>query len=372
MVGTFDWMEGKSPVPNRRMGLVRPGLDCGAVSANGVYLMYNENNDRDNRYIVFMDNDSNQIVKLCGRPDCEHNNSDCNAYVDGLGYISYYGGYLYAITGTDESPSSDTQRSLIRMDPDGSNRKTVLDLTAFSKEHGGDYASCDLLTNGVLFFHTVHWVKYDTGDPNSTGIKGESLDWYYYKLDGSMEEPQILCSGAIMLYNCGNVLLGYTTESQNGGQYGSYLAWDPNTNSLTHLTDHPGAPGYYDENQGFYYLDGAIHRLTYATGQDEVMVETGLEQDYFLHAFPECLMLIPRTSGENADRNLYFYNWSFDLIDTVALDYTYNTSAERLLLAETAERIILSDTAGGNPLYYIEKAELGTGEAKVHPFVYSD
>ena len=47
-------------------------------------------------YLFYSDHDSNQMIKLCGRPDCEHNTTDCNAaLLHGLNGICYYDGYLY-------------------------------------------------------------------------------------------------------------------------------------------------------------------------------------------------------------------------------------------------------------------------------------
>jgi hypothetical protein len=41
-------------------------------------------------------------------------------------------------------------------------------------------------------------------------------------------------------------------------------------------------------------------------------------------------------------------------------------------VAETAERIILTNSTRGLPMYYIEKAELGTENAKIHAFQLPD
>ena len=353
----YNWMAGESPVPNRRMGIVRVGVNnvAHAVSPDGVYFMSIDN------YILFMENGSDSLIKLCGRPDCEHNSTDCNAYVDNGSKITYYQGYLYAMAGD----GSEEEASLIRMDPDGSNRVEVLDLLAFAKENGGDYIRCNLITDGVCIFQTVQWVEFDPGN-GGTGIKGEAMDSYIYRLDGSMDKPVLQQSSGV-LYNCGDIILSYSLETRNGGEYGSYWSWDPMTEEVTYLTDHPGVPGYFDETEGYYFKDGAVRRITYATQEEEIMVETGLEGTYVMMSFPECFLLACRSDDDSADNNLYFYNWAFELMDTVTIDYPHKNRTECLIIAETAERIILSD-GGPTPLHYIDKSELGTDDLKIHAF----
>ena len=357
-VATYDWMAGESPVPNRRMGILRVGLQnyVHAVSATGAYFRVLEDGKY---YIMYMDNGSDKLIKLCGRPDCNHDNEDCNAYLPMCGGLSYFKGYLYALYGTE--PES----KLIRMDPDGSNRVELLDLQAFAKEQGGDFVRCELMTEGVVLLYTNRWVVTNT-DNGGTSLKSELMDYYFYKLDGSMDKPVLQRSRGVM-YNCGNTVISYSLEAKRGGQYGSYWSWNPDTEEQVYIADHPGVPGYVDENAGYYFHDGAIYRLDCKSHTEEIMLETGLEGKYLLHSFPDCLVLSSRGLSETADRHLYFYNWNFELVDTVELTYDINRAASEAIITETAERLILQDSLN-RPAYYIEKSELGMGNAKVHAF----
>ena len=345
------------------MGIVRLCLKgmYHAVSPQGVYCMMKESDTVS--YIMYVDNASDTIVKLCGRPDCSHNTSDCNAYIYAGTWLSYYNGYLYAVSGSD----SEEECTLIRMNPDGSNRVIVLDLLAFSKENGGDYARCNLLTEGVCLFSVNHWSEVDDGDAAATTIQGKALEYYLYNLDGTMDEPVPQQTGGV-IYNCGDVVLSYSLEAKNGSEYGSYWSWDAETDTVAYLTDHPGVPGYFDEKEGYYFKDGAIVRLTYETKTEEVMVDTGLEGDYFLFAFPECIVIASRGLFDCSDDTLYIYNWAFELVDAVKIEYPHSCGLEHLVVAETAERLILSDHTKGFPKYYINKSELGDGNTKIHVF----
>ena len=57
--------------------------------------------------------------------------------------------------------------------------------------------------------------------------------------------------------------------------------------------------------------------------------------------------------------------------DTVAISYPHSGRTQHMVFAETAERIILSDYSQGAPVAYINKSELGTGEAKIHFFSFA-
>ena len=83
----YDWMAGESPVPNRRVGLNRGwfmGDTVQTVSDRGIYFIYRPDWQLDvtppSPWILYMDHGSDTVIKLCGRPDCTHDTTDCNAY----------------------------------------------------------------------------------------------------------------------------------------------------------------------------------------------------------------------------------------------------------------------------------------------------
>ena len=362
---TYDWMAGESPVPNKRMGLQRAGINglYYTLSPTGIYFI--DNPDSGGSFIRYADNGSDTFIKLCGRPDCNHGNENCNAYLNYGNALCYYGGYLYAVTGTGAIAP---ECKLIRMEPDGSNHVAVLDLREFAKAHGGDYVECNVFREGYCLFSV-----YDFKDMGGQ-FSGTWIAYYLYKLDGSMEEPQNVMNvegGGMILYNCGTVCLTYRNDVQNGGEYGSYWNWDPETDTITYLTDHPGQPGWFGEDEAYYFKDGAICRLTYASQTEEKVVDTGLKGNYYLFAFPDCIAVACRDLSEATDNCLYIYNWAFELVETVEIGYSHSFGSAHLLIAETAERFILSDEPMGMPKYYINKAELGTGDVKLHKFSYT-
>ena len=355
-IGSYDWMAGESPVPNERVGVFRASVTnrSQAVSPQGTYFLVSTSTG--DSYIWYADHGSDVFVKLCGRPDCSHSGADCNAFVSSGKQLMYDQGHLYVAVGKGNGDR------LIRMDPDGSNHVMVLDFEEFAREHGADDGDFWIISKGICLFNLNIWVQ------RGEEFISESLSSYIYKLDSSLEEPKKVETKALPLYHCGDVFFSASLGG-NGSESWSVWDWDPETDSLTYLTEYPGIPGYYGPEEAYYFRDGAIVRLNYTTQTEEILIDTGLEGEYYLFCFPECMVVASRTAG--ADKNLYVYNWAKELVDTVEGPESYD-AMDRLLLAETAERFIFSNSWDGLPLYYINKADLGTGNAKLHSFKLPD
>lgn len=363
----FGWTSGESPVSDKRIGYVRAGVHNfdHAVSPTGIYFIDRPSAESDASYIIYADHGSDTFIKLCGRPDCTHSGGDCNAYVHQGSDICYKDGYLYVVSGEGQYTED---CSLIRMEPDGSDHVTVLDLTAFAAENGGNSIVCDRITEGFCLFSVYRWEKSEEDAFGGYDLATKHAGYYYYMLDGSMETPVKAYTGGIACYSCDDVFLTYVPGGAPG-ELGAYWDWNPSTNEATFLTDHPGHPGWFGEEQGYYFMDGAIHRLTYATKTDEIMVDTGLKGDYYAMFFPDCVVVASDKRGAS-DKNLYFYNWSFELLETVIVEVGEHIRTEDVVIAETSDRLILSDSEGIRPKYYIDKADLGSGNVEIHEFNY--
>ena len=372
----YDWASENSPVPVKRIGTLRAGLNNStvtAVSPTGVYylyeIMYLAGETPLSPVILYADNGSDTLIRLCGRPDCTHTTEDCNAYVKGGKLLSFYGGYLYVIMENDSITEGDNgpmnqNCQLVRMDPDGTNRIVVADFEEFAKEQGCDYAECDMITDGYCFIRTCKWEE-DT----DKSFSGKAQATYYYKLDGSMAQPEKLDAKGMLMYNCGEVILTYHPESENGGKYGSYWDWDPETDSLTYLTDHPGEPGWFGQTEAYYFMDGAVRHLTYATGQEEVVIQTDLQGDYYACCFPDCIVIVSNSVKASSDKNLYIYNWDFKHVATVPFEFSGKMLYSQAILGETVDKILLTTSPiYPVPTHYIDKAELGSGNVQLHEF----
>ncbi len=364
---TYDWMAGESPVPTKRIGVVRYGTNMTnhAISPDGIYFISDEIHRNEHggnetwSFIIYADHGSDTFVKLCGRIDCTHDNKDCNAYIHFQSTLSFYHGYLYASTGDD----SETESKLIRMKPDGSDHEVILDLLEFAEENGGAKVRCNGFADGTYMFSTHYWVK-----ENENTFRSKLLKRYSLRLDAATAKPTE--RKHTPFYYCGDNLYKLIVSPDGEEGLGSY---DVEKDEVTYLGKRPDVTGYFDKTAGYYYKNGGIYRLDYATDTEQLMTETGLYGDYLLTPFPDCMVLASREEKENADKNLYFYNWEYELIETVEIPFA-NTSeccTELMVLTETADRLILTDGSGHLPQYYINKAELGTGNVQICEFKYA-
>ena len=365
----YDWMAGESPIAVRRSGLLRAGLNTVPfdVTNQGFYYISFAAGSNPNSYILYGDNNSDTVIKLCGRADCTHDTKDCNAYVGSTCYaISCWNGYLYVVY-EEADVNMGHNLTLYRMNLDGSDRVVVLDLHQFALDNDLEYASYELMTDGYLNFAIGHYEKQPDG--TLWPFWDES---YYFALDGSMKEPKLVESEVGYLYSCGEVILSQG-DAQNGGTNGGYYDWHPETDTATYLCDHPGQPGWFGETEAYYYKNGGVYRLTYATGTEEKLFDTGLTGKYYATILPDCMIVVSNEIENLSDKNLYIYNWNYELVDTVAITYPFmGYMVSNAVVAETAERIILTNSIHGLPLYYIEKSELGTGNVKLHAFKLPD
>lgn len=367
----YEWMAGDSLVSQRRLGIVRGGLNYTpvALSPSGIYILPQEIIDHgtyktvsDNSYVMYADHGSSTFTKLCGRTDCTHDNADCNAYLYKGSDISYYQGKLYAVSG--ESLESE-QCMLLQMSVDGSQHKEVLDISAFARKQNADFAECVMITDGYCIISLHAWTEGEEGN-----LYAQMTGFYRFKLDGSMDEPAPMQDVGWILYQCGDILAITTGQWVDGVLHDQCWDYDLETGTRSFLMDHPNFPLWFEEEDAFYFRNGSIMRWNYATKTEEVLVNTGLEGDYYAFCFPDCLVLASREEG--GDNTLYFYNWAYELVEAVQLDYPHICSSNLAVMGETAERVILSDsiTSGARPLYYIKKSELGSGNAKLYTYQY--
>lgn len=353
--------EGHSPIPNQRTGLLRQGITGYAHGSEctdtGIYFMADVPGES-GRYLFYGDHGSDTMIKLCGRPDCDHKSADCNAYFSSGTSISYYNGYLY-VAGVD---------GLVRLNLNGTDRVTIVSTDIEGKTYRGTAGA--LLWNGIF---TVDKFYLDESGQERT-------DSYYYKLDGSMEKLELTTKGVAI----GNDGSHFIVSRGSGGDFwkfggGGVYLWEPDSKELPqYLTDEKG-DGYYGAEDAYYIRDGVIYHLNYAGGQERILLNTGLEGYENLSCFPDCLVVSIRPFEQEGERPtahntwLYFYNWDFELLGQVELTHTRGKASSdwSFIVGETAERVILSD-GYTTPRYYIEKSDFGTGHIEIHEYNMPD
>ena len=206
---------GNSPVPNIRTGVYSSGMggygNSMEVTDNGVYFMCDAGGGQS--YLLYCDHGTDTFVKLCARPDCTHADRFCNAFFENGRNVYYDGSYLYV------GEVLGTIMNVYRLDLNGENRTQIMDTSTVRAgfNRGGSMRS---ISNGYCFFTLGKMVG---GDIEYT--------CFYFKLDGSMDQPEQLPSGFKSFYDDGrNILLIGPGKYDDRPESGRYL-WDPNTNT---------------------------------------------------------------------------------------------------------------------------------------------
>ena len=191
--------------------------------------------------IMYMDKATGISGPLCGKPECLHNSSSCNAYIarwtDGL---SVYDGKLYWV---------DSRSTIMRMNLDGTDRETVDQLA------GGSFAH--VKQDPTVFFHrgyvymigTDHNVVVNGEAKNMASIRAQSLDG---KESFSILERTLDCRGSFCMAKAvGNDLyiMLYAFDYADPQDFGSYYRtvelyrWDSRTRQVEFLAGTQTEPG---------------------------------------------------------------------------------------------------------------------------------
>ena len=357
-------------VPQERTGIgeqylatLQNSFEC---TDTGVYFMCRD--IKGDSFLLYGDHGSDTLVKLCGRPDCNHRGQDCNAYFSSTGTsVCYYDGYLYVATVGGGA-------KLYRMNPDGSDRVEVVDSSGVNLGSGYTGTSNVMAWNGIFSFS-----KFKVDEDGNEQTKS-----YYYLLDGSMDEVQEIDSGIGWLSDGQRCITAGQAQSGVAGQRGLYL-WDPYTNSSTYLVDVPlTGTGYWGAETSYYMQKGVIYQQNYADGSSKEIFDTGLKGDGRLSCTPDYIIVsehIPTESEleEQPDLEftskvptLYIYSWDFELLEKVDMPHPVKIWTDDMLCGETEDRLILAAQLDGVPEYYIEKSDIGTGNVEIHPYQLPD
>lgn len=132
---------------------------------SGIYIIKSYGDDDPYALINYIDNSTLNQVILCNKPDCQHDDENCNAYMPmypsiiensenikspifdtDSGCIFQYNEKLYTI---------DIYGSIVSMDPDGSGHQKIMDLNS-------KYTITECyLYNGMVYAHAQYWPTFD-------------------------------------------------------------------------------------------------------------------------------------------------------------------------------------------------------------------
>lgn len=357
----IDIKQEAGSISSRREGIYRESLPFPgrfAASENGVYSLnpVDRPNANSQTVLFYTDYGSDTAVRVCSRPDCAHNDESCDAVLQEADIITFYNEHLYYSEITLRS-DSDYRFSLkvIRVDPDGRNRICVMDTQKYAQFDNGDFGYPDF-SDGMFFFK-FFWL--DEGG-------AEQVQTYYYKLDGSLSELQPV-DVPLLFGTDGDKTFFYDPEEEV-----EYSVWNPEEMSLTPLfTLDPETSCYMAERNAYILTDNKIYRKDYETGEETLLFDTGLTGTHRMRCFPDCIVVMDGIAYDGSEpgleqQTLRFYSWEFEPLGEITLDYVIMQGRSSPICAETPDKLLLSTDHRFLPQYYIDKAELGTGNLTLH------
>ena len=116
--------------------------------------------------LLALDLNTMEAFPLCTKPECEHNSKDCGAYAGAFGspvQLTAWNGQLYFLDHVLP------HNILYRIDPDGSNRTKVMELSGLSNPAGG-WSSTWLGIHEGMFYQCVHGQYVADADVQATAV----------------------------------------------------------------------------------------------------------------------------------------------------------------------------------------------------------
>lgn len=308
------------------------------------------------KYIYYSEKGNTEYIKLCNKPACNHSTEDCNAYT-GAYQIGYYKDKIYYISRRDYYVNT-----LNCMNMDGTNHKEI-------KVLNNAYIS----TFG--YYHNGYFY-YMLGFPGLQliGVTNDDNNLYRVKVDDN-SKPEIILTGDIikksMFYVVEDTI--YLIVREDGGFGCCLYSYSCKTGALTKISDCWAGISYYTKDYGYCYrINEGIYKYNVETG--EVTLEKAIKFDNHGYCgarfYPDYIYLIHNRNDDyralrEQDLVLYIYNWDYEIIETVLLDFI-NKGKRGNFITDVGDYIIFASDMDNKPDYYIDKSEIGTDKFAFH------
>ena len=310
-----------------------------ATSVNDGYYLH------DFLFLYYADKDKMDFQPVCSNPVCDHQNVDCDAYIDSAMYLQYYGGYLYYVLADEGKYLS----VLYRKKLDGSVVEKV----------------GELLESQVIPTITIHrgYAYFSTEE------YGESVTFYRMKLEKSSKKEELFVYDKGVypeIYNLqgyGDGVFfdtGYYQDTKfNNPTYNIYY-YDTNEAAVKLVKEDVG--GVYTAAEGnlYYFKDGGIYK--YDTSSSEESLFYAIDEMVYLSYDGRYLYLnnmysidLEQTPAD--EHKLYVVDLQGKYIDTIEL-------TEYECLYGDSDYLFQCMEEG---YQFLDKKQIGTGK---HEWIY--
>ena len=211
---------------------------------NGYYLQ-NEG------VLYFFDSALGRMIVVCGKPECPHNDVDCNAWINSK-LLSYYDGKLYYAQGDSIHNSYIT---LCSMNLDGTDHK---DIQVIQKAETGWRVNCadPIFVNGVVYFMEPDHSVYRVG-------LGQNVENAVMLIAG--EQEKMLDTSGWKFWADGETVYAMNRYmDNNGNEHDSLYLLGDNTSNTKKIWSSSQIVNSISENTSWYIMNG--HLYYFASG----------------------------------------------------------------------------------------------------------
>lgn len=289
-------------------------------------------------FAYYLEKKTNRVTILCGKPDCEHKDKTCNAYIYGHS-LWFYGGKLYFTNrdGVIENGNVvDYGDRIYSIDPDGTNRKAVQNLEFTPNGETSKYLSHPIMHRGVVYFPYCG-VLYAA--PLGGNIEDAEKIWGTELENSGM----VINKGApsYELWADGDTVYFMVNLEQADGTYKDTLfAYDTAEKSVTQVWQTPDkdevgewvstgvsvSQWYVMGGYIYFYLSGGDYwRSNLSTGRTEKLAETHEKAQYGSAIFTDDYLCLLNDSPDTKDEELIVGNPDYIGGDTI---YLYRLNGE--------------------------------------------
>ena len=326
-------------------------------TADGVYSVWtNESGRRLIQMIYFCPAGESTFYPLCSKPDCRHDDENCNAYA-GIAF-GYCSGYLY--TAVKNLPQQ--RYDVVRMNPDGTER-TVVTRVPCPSDAGGVTAR---FHGGKLYLAFL---------PNAARPLEEQIPRVVVVDLETLEQAEpfaeLFTTGGdyALFFECFNGDKAYISGAfrgealDDGAESYPFIELDAAAGTYRRLFDLPNCVPWVEGDTCYYveYGEKCVERdLTTGEEQTFDFPESGdgawaiYDKDY--------VYLMGEEDADGAT-TLYILTRDYELVDEIRLangESLNNVSSRRLLFANDSSVI---------PPYcaYLDKSQIGSGNLELQP-----
>ncbi len=337
-----------------------------AQAQDGYYILTDNKRIADSdavSFLYFMDHNLN-CAPLCGRPECDHQNADCDALIDTLG-IYYHKDHLYYI-----STKEFGKRGVYQMSLTGQDRRLVQSLEFLNayESYGLSTKKCGpyLVVNyeapdiSIGNNQVVYLVSLDNDEPPTCifGELGEEDATSY--TPWTAKYPWLFVLGAKTEH--GYEVLGYNVETQERSLIFNF--WSMNLMDV-----------YASEKELDWFLMGdGFYRHDLSTGETKKLREAdpavelggGAYDDQYIYLYNATKGIDDMGVVPADQRGLHIYDRDGNRVAFISAEGLEHQPSYAF---STADRVFFYDFPSLNkiPCYYIEKDKIPSGELQWIP-----